>query len=138
MMELSSAWRQIVLSASIMRGIVYCVLIPNPTVSARVNTLPPIPITTPLENDVLMNGLEANLVVPESAGMVIQRSVIGLAPGLVQRLSLHSLVHQVDPGTSHSSPTWITPLPHPDPPILPPPSEHLSHDRTTSQALRLE
>ncbi len=105
--------RQIFLSASIISGIVYCVRIPNPTVSARVKTLLPTPTTTPLENDVLYfhAEVEPNLVVLDNTGMVIQISVIGLAPGLVQRSSLHD-THQGAPTTSHSSPAWSTQLPH--------------------------
>ncbi len=105
--------RQIFLSDSIISGIAYCVRIPNPTVSARVKTLPPTPTTTPLENDVLYlhTGLEPNLVVFDNTGIVIHISVIGLAPGLVQNSSLHE-THQGAPTTSHSSPAWSTQLPH--------------------------
>lgn len=88
-------------------GIGYCVLIPNPTVSARVKRRVFDPTTSLLLlNDTCIHGISGIRSVKvypsrafESVGMVIQRSVMGLAPGLVMVDILHSWVH-AEPGVA--------------------------------------
>ncbi len=84
--------RQIFLSASIMRGTLNFLLIPNPTVSERVNALVPLPSTILFSLNGIFPRMPSNQAYPsrafESTGIVIHIAVSGLLPGLVNALSL--------------------------------------------------
>jgi hypothetical protein len=83
-------FRQTFLVDSMMIGsrILGSVLIPNPTVSARVKAFVFTPRTRRLSSKRIFPGTPSIQEYPrrafESVGMIIQRSVIGFAPGLVR------------------------------------------------------
>jgi hypothetical protein len=101
-------------------------LIPNPTVSLRVNAFVPAQRTIRLSlNDTFPGTPSSQLYpirrVPASTGIFIQRSVIGLAPGFVSPTILQD-THHGAPTTSHSSPADEPSTPSPQyPGVYPPP-----------------
>ncbi len=99
--------RHTFLLASRISGIRYRVWIPNHTVSARVNAFVPTPRTIRLSGKATLPGIPSSQVYPRccvlaSTGIVIQRSEIGFAHGLVV-ISILQALHHAAPFTSHSS-----------------------------------